>query len=88
MVCSLVLCGDCFRVALFPKFVFSFVYVVNLDLSTALLPATPRSFLSFFVVFFSFFFLLFAFFFFFFRFPLSHSYPVLLSALFFFYMSL
>ena len=29
MVCSLVLCGDCFRVALFPKFVFSFVCVVN-----------------------------------------------------------
>ena len=48
MVCSLVLCGDCFRVALFPKFVFSFVCVVNsyLRASATLLPATPRSFVS------------------------------------------
>ena len=48
MVCSLVLCGDCFRVALFPKFVFSFVCVVDsyLRASATLLPATPRSFVS------------------------------------------
>ena len=48
MVCSLVLCGDSFRVALFPKFLFSFACVVNsyLRASTTLLPATPRSFVS------------------------------------------
>ena len=48
MVYSLVLCGDSFRVALFPKFLFSFACVVNsyLRASTTLLPATPRSFVS------------------------------------------
>ena len=48
MVCSLVLCGDCFRVALFSKFVFSFVCVVYsyVRAIALLLPATPRSFVS------------------------------------------